>query len=549
MKELNIINKKIKSKIKISVVITTYNRAQSLKKTIQSIINQTEPVFEIIVVDDGSTDCTKQVVDKFDYQIKYIYCKNNGRPSVPRNLGAKNCKGNYIAFCDDDDTWDKNKIKIQVSYINRYQDKVKSTNAYHLIKGYKSKTKYFNDLFFYLNHEELFFCNKIILSSILIEKNLFELYTFDESKLKKAVEDYDLWLKISKIETIINVNQPLVFYETQSPNKISIENVLFNFFKLFLIRSKFFNLNICILMIRRFFKKFKYSKNDFKKYKDLISVIMPVYNSDKYLKTSIDSILNQSYKNFEFLILDDGSTDRSYEILKEYQKQDNRIKIYRNKNNYGISYSLNKLIKHTKGDYIARMDSDDFSIKDRLNIQLEYMKKNKSVDLLSSGMKCFGKSSFSIALFKNHDHIKFLLPLINIINHPTVFIRKSNKIDKLYVYESKYDGQEDWYLWNQLIDKISFFSSDQVVLEYRTYSKRFKNYSSYNKNKSLKGNNTYNDLCNAIALHHKSEYKQYKTYFLMKNIYKNFKDIRLIDFIILFKFFVRRILLNKFTIN
>ena len=102
-----------------------------------------------------------------------------------------------------------------------------------------------------------------------------------------------------------------------------------------------------------------------------ITVFMPVYNSERYLKEAIDSILNQSYKNFELLIINDGSTDSSIDIIKSYN--DSRIKLINNDCNKGLPYTRNLGLKLAKGDYIAIMDSDDISYIHRLKKQIEFL--------------------------------------------------------------------------------------------------------------------------------------------------------------------------------
>ena len=105
-----------------------------------------------------------------------------------------------------------------------------------------------------------------------------------------------------------------------------------------------------------------------------ISVLMPVYNGDKYLKKSINSILRQTFDDFELIIINDGSTDLSLSIIKSYQ--DKRIKIINNSKNIGIAYSLNKGLNKANGDYIARQDQDDISHPERFMCQVNYLKKN-----------------------------------------------------------------------------------------------------------------------------------------------------------------------------
>jgi glycosyltransferase involved in cell wall biosynthesis len=110
-----------------------------------------------------------------------------------------------------------------------------------------------------------------------------------------------------------------------------------------------------------------------------VSVIMSVYNGEKYLRQAIESILNQTFSDFEFIIVDDGSTDKTFEILEGYMKNDSRIKVIRNERNIGLTKSLNKAIKISQGDYIARMDADDVSLPERLEKQIELLKSNQNL--------------------------------------------------------------------------------------------------------------------------------------------------------------------------
>lgn len=112
-----------------------------------------------------------------------------------------------------------------------------------------------------------------------------------------------------------------------------------------------------------------------KKY-PLVSVVMPVYNAGRYLSESIKSILNQTYRHFEFIIVDDASTDNSWHILKQYKNIDSRIRIYRNTKNLGVSQTVKKAIEKSTGDYIARMDADDIALPHRLKKQIDYLKKH-----------------------------------------------------------------------------------------------------------------------------------------------------------------------------
>ncbi len=118
----------------------------------------------------------------------------------------------------------------------------------------------------------------------------------------------------------------------------------------------------------------------------LISVVMPVYNAGKFLSEAINSILHQTYENFEFIIVDDASTDNSWQIIKNYTLKDNRIKAFQNKKNSGVSATTNFAISKTKGQFIARMDADDVSFPTRFEKQLNYLQTNKNT--IAVGGQC-----------------------------------------------------------------------------------------------------------------------------------------------------------------
>ncbi len=121
----------LSNSISISVIIPNFNRSELLKKAITSILNQSYSVLEILVCDDGSTDNSKEIVEQFNLQmIKWVDCGKNGRPAIPRNIGIKKAKGNYVAFLDNDDEWLPTKIEEQVKLIIEKKALIICTNAY-----------------------------------------------------------------------------------------------------------------------------------------------------------------------------------------------------------------------------------------------------------------------------------------------------------------------------------------------------------------------------------------------------------------------------------
>lgn len=178
---------------------------------------------------------------------------------------------------------------------------------------------------------------------------------------------------------------------------------------------------------------------------------MSVYNGENYVEMAIKSILKQTYKDFEFIIIDDGSIDNTFNIIKRYAEKDKRIKILKNYSNIGLPKSLNKAIKYSQGKFIARQDADDISLPQRLEKQLIFLKKNP--DYAFCGTNGFRKQN-------NQELIKFFeiaeirknLIVANCFSHPSIVIRK--KILKKYgYYDEKFLYTQDYDLWCRLIYK------------------------------------------------------------------------------------------------
>lgn len=183
-----------------------------------------------------------------------------------------------------------------------------------------------------------------------------------------------------------------------------------------------------------------------------ISVIMSAYNSEKYLAEAIESILNQTFKDFEFIIINDGSTDNSLKIIRKYQKKDKRIKIMNNKNNLGLIKSLNKGLKIAKGKYIARMDADDISLPERFETQYGFLEKNNDIFLCGSGAIIIDKNGKEIALEKvplYSEEIDKRLKKSNCLIHPSIMFRNEKK----FFYREKAYYCEDYDLYLQMISQ------------------------------------------------------------------------------------------------
>jgi glycosyltransferase involved in cell wall biosynthesis len=204
--------------------------------------------------------------------------------------------------------------------------------------------------------------------------------------------------------------------------------------------------------------------------KPLVSVLIPVYNAAEFVKDAVESILAQSYSDFEVIIVNDGSTDSSLEILESIK--DNRIKII-SQPNAGIAAALNNGIEHTSGKYIARQDADDISLPGRLEKQVEFLEKNAGYGLLGGWAKIIDKEGKATGRFLKHDTTNAKLHYDLLWNspfvHPSVMFRKEciNKVGGFYTGKELF---EDYDMWSSIAKYYKLANLPEVLLNYRELS-------------------------------------------------------------------------------
>ena len=198
---------------------------------------------------------------------------------------------------------------------------------------------------------------------------------------------------------------------------------------------------------------------------------MPVYNGAKYLNEAIDSILNQTFSNFEFFIIDDGSTDQS--IIQIMSYDDQRIQLIDNKNNIGQSETLNKGLSLARGKYIARMDQDDISMPERLKMQFEFMESNLDVDVCGSWLQLMGKYDGIVELETESERIKINLLTNQNLAHPAVMIRKDTLVKYNLNYNPTFTIANDYDLWVRMFDDCSFANLPEPLLKFRIHDNQY----------------------------------------------------------------------------
>ncbi|QSV56226.1 MAG: glycosyltransferase [Dolichospermum sp. UKL201] len=206
-----------------------------------------------------------------------------------------------------------------------------------------------------------------------------------------------------------------------------------------------------------------------------ITVVMPVYNGEKYLDTAIKSILNQTFTNFELVIVDDASTDSSVKIINSYQ--DERIKLIQNNINLGIPTTRNKCLQASSGEYIAVLDCDDYAYPSRLAEQFEFMENNPDFGMVGSWVELMDDHDNLTGEVWNEEEPDQKIPcrllFHNYFAHSAVLMRRSaiNAVEiNGEVYRKDYPNAQDYDLWVRISKKFKVWNLPKVLIKYRVHS-------------------------------------------------------------------------------
>lgn len=211
-------------------------------------------------------------------------------------------------------------------------------------------------------------------------------------------------------------------------------------------------------------------------YDDQIDIVIPVYNNEKTIRESIESVLNQTHSNFRLFIVNDGSNDNSGSIVKSYN--DDRI-VYIEREHSGISKSLNYVISYGNAHYIARQDADDIWMPWHLDLLLFHMKQNPNIDLIGSRVfidmnKKPGKLESVFIDSIDGDDLWSQLAYRNIFNHSATMFKRKAFLDS-GSYDSNFDGYEDWHLWSRMLDHSNGLDLDVATVYYFYKLKKHEN--------------------------------------------------------------------------
>lgn len=411
----------------VSIIMPTYNRGHLIRESIISVLEQSYRGFELIIIDDGSSDNTREVVLSFDDpRVRYVYQDNMGR-SVARNRAAAIAKGKYLAFIDSDDLFLPGKLALQVAYLDTHPGVgLVYTSAYCIDDfGNYLEHKYLAERSGFIYKDIAFFTAvTVTLPTVMTYKKIFDsVGGFDESMHR--FEDTDLWRRVSKNYRIDAISEFTCLLRTHVGNSLAVQcpdeieraidyyaekilhedsefdfrdrciglSGLYRYYSVALLADKFSEVGNRLLA-----KSFQYERMSLSglhseagvpKSEPLVSVILPTYNRGHLLRESIFSVLNQTYRNFELIVVDDGSTDETASVVAAIA--DSRIR-YVYQQNGGRSKARNHALSLAQGELIAFLDSDDIYLPDKLARQVVYLQSHPGTRMIYTSAHCIDAS-------------------------------------------------------------------------------------------------------------------------------------------------------------
>lgn len=370
-----------------SIIMPTYNRAGTISTSINSVLMQSFSNFELIVVDDGSTDITTDIIKKCyrDSRIKYIKIKNQG-VSHARNIGLEHASGKFVFFLDSDNSWRQNYLEIMIRYMSLYR--LNSTYCGLRAFSEDNKTTHYKGCnFSWLDCVQ---SNYIDLNAFGFNRHSFSEMPKFNTELRRLV-DWDYILRIAQYNSISYA--PFLGVDYYDGSKDRITNTVYRNSEelksiISMIQGQFSS-------FKRFINEIDYTYDRLKKFKHepttksapTVTTMITSYNHEKHIGQAISSVINQ-HGNFKhrIIISDDGSTDSTREIIKAYAaKYPNLITDLSSEVNAGVSKNMRRCIEATTTKYLAICEGDDFWTDPRkLFKQISFLETRKELSMVFS---------------------------------------------------------------------------------------------------------------------------------------------------------------------
>lgn len=486
----------------ISIVMPIYNAKDYLDESIESILSQTFTDFELIIVDDGSTDISVKIVNSYkDKRIRLLRNSHNFIKTL--NLGVEASNGKYIVRMDADDFMLPQRLEVQFNYMEDNPD-IDVCGSWMETFGTHSQISKtivdHNDIAILLLKNNYLFHPTVIMRRESLQR--YKSYPHLYKSRYIYAEDYKLWTDLIKSGfRFANIPEVLLRYrisqgqtsdrhnKRQRKTTLLIQQQYSEYISNLIVEKEsylyeYFNSSIQLLNTGKImFNSFKSVVADL--YADLlsneqimikkvlpvdsplVSVVMPVYNVEEYIKEAIDSIVSQTYSKFELIIINDGSTDRTVDIIKEIV--DKRIVLIDHSNNKGNYIRRNEGCKLANGKYICVMDGDDVAIPNRIEKQVRIMENDPlllahgTAFILSNGNVCYKPYNYNL--------IKIMLLSNNTFLHSSLIVRK-DILDSVGYYNEDYIYASDYDLVCKLAIKGKIINTPDILMKYRIHKKQ-----------------------------------------------------------------------------
>jgi glycosyl transferase, family 2/glycosyl transferase family 8 len=402
----------------ISIIVPIYNVENYLRECLDSIQNQTYKHFECIMINDGSTDSSQQIAKEYlaDSRFKLINQSNKGL-SGARNTGISHIReeSTFVAFVDSDDYIYPDFLETLIEHIEDgvdiiegmieyFHDEIKVDNISHDFEKQILTTKDEKLGKLALNELIVSVFPKLFRKSLLTEDFFPKGWIFEDlAVVPELVSNSGKWIKFPKVIYGYRIRPNSITTKEFSEEKLDVFKIFEKydlFFKDESDRTKLLVEKLKYLHLHYHDTEFVPENNQYKQLynqekqkllskiadyesKALISIIVPVYNVENYLRQCLDSIMSQTYQNFECLLINDGSPDNSADICREYVSKDSRFR-YFEKENGGVSSARNLGIERSKGQYITFIDSDDWVDSDYLEILYNFLVSERATISIST---------------------------------------------------------------------------------------------------------------------------------------------------------------------
>lgn len=406
----------------ISIIVPIYNVEEYLRECLDSIQKQTYPNFECIMVNDGSTDNSKQIAEEYlvDSRFKLINQSNQGLSSA-RNTAIKHLSANssFVSFVDSDDYIHSTFLEKMTAQIEEGVDIIEGLfehyhdgNIYYFPQSEPHKVALETTVeklkCLALEKIRNSSCGKLIRREMLHGSFFPEGWIFEDlAVVPEFVTSSNKWVKIQETVYTYRIRENSIITSSFSEKDLDIFKIFEKFdrffkdesrnIKIWVEKLKLLHINyrsekVPTQYIERYQKEKEKILSQIEEYekRELISIIVPIYNVENYLRQCLDSILNQTYQNFECLLINDGSPDNSADICREYVEKDSRFK-YFEKENGGLSDARNYGIRQSKGSYLTFVDSDDWLENDALQQLYDALKK-ENADISIGRYNCYDES-------------------------------------------------------------------------------------------------------------------------------------------------------------